>query len=69
MTTALTTKLTALLTRWDALAAESAHKIEATAHPVQGGFYAGVMFGIEMARDELAAALARAVAKATRQSV
>ena len=63
MTTDLITQLTALLTRWDALAAESAHKIEATAQPVQGGFYTGVMFGMETARDELAEALASAMAK------
>jgi hypothetical protein len=34
--------------------------------PAQGGFYAGVMFGMESARDELAEALARAISEATK---
>jgi hypothetical protein len=58
MTTDLHTTLTALLDRWNILAAESAHKINTAKAPVQGSFYAGVMFGMESARDELAAALA-----------
>jgi hypothetical protein len=57
--------LTAPLARWDTLADEVARKLEASGQPVQGGFYAGVMFGIESARDELAEALARAMAETT----
>lgn len=65
MPTNLTPTLTALLARWDAQAAEAAGKLETTGQPVQGAFYAGVMFGIETARDELAAALASAMAETT----
>jgi hypothetical protein len=53
MNTDLTTTLTALLARWDALADEAALKLKTSAQPEQGGFYAGVMFGMESARDEL----------------
>jgi len=34
------------------------NKLEASGQPVQGGFYAGVMFDMESARDELASAIA-----------
>lgn len=59
----LTTTLTALLDQWDKRAAEAARKLEASGQPVQGAFYAGVMFGMETARDELAAALASVLAE------
>lgn len=42
------------LARWDTLADEAARKLEACWQPVQGGFYAGLMFGKELARKELA---------------
>jgi len=57
----MTTTLTALLARWDALAADAARKLEVSGQPVKGGFYAGVMFGMESAHNELAAALASAM--------
>lgn len=63
MPTNLTPTLTALLDQWDKCAAEAAQKIETAGQPVQGAFYAGVMFGMETARDELAAALASALAE------
>ena len=63
MTTDLTATLTALLARWDNAVADAARKLEACGQPVQGGFYTGVMFGMESARDELAAALASAMAE------
>jgi hypothetical protein len=63
MTTHLTATLTALLDHWNTTAAEAARKLEASEQPVQGGFYAGVMFGMETARDELAAALAIAMSE------
>jgi hypothetical protein len=47
--------------RWNMLADEAARKLEASGQPVRGGFYTGVMFGVESARDELAAALASAI--------
>jgi hypothetical protein len=60
MTADLLTQLTALLDHWNA---EAARKLETSGQPVQGGFYAGVMFSMESARDELAAALAIAMAE------
>ena len=58
-------QLTALLDRWDTLIDEAARKVETTTHPVQGAFYAGVMFGMESARDDLAAALASVLKQST----
>ena len=58
MTSELITHLTTLLDRWDNLSAAAAENVEMAAQPIQGGFYAGVLFGMDVARDELAATLA-----------
>ena len=42
------------------MATEAAPKLEANEQPIQGAYYEGVMFGMESARDALAAALAEA---------
>jgi hypothetical protein len=63
MSTELITTLTTLLEHWNTTAADAAQKIEATAQPIQGAYFAGVMFGMETARDELAAALASVMAE------
>lgn len=61
MTTELITRLTALLAHFDKLADSAARKLEDCEQPTQGAFYAGVMFGMETARDDLAEALASAM--------
>ena len=61
MTTDLIPTLTTLLDRWDTLAAEAAQKFKTGDQHQMAGFYLGVMFGMESARDELAAALANAM--------
>ncbi len=58
MTTNLIPTLTALLDQWDKRTSEAAQKFEAGEQQPMVGFYLGVMFGMESARDELAAALA-----------
>lgn len=63
MTSDLITHLATLLDRWDTLSAAAAERIETTEQLVQGGFYAGLLFGMDVARDELAAALAQAMAE------
>jgi hypothetical protein len=66
MTTDLITNLTDLLDRWESLSMAAAEKVEAAGQPIQGGFYAGVLFGMDVARDELAAALANAMIEAAK---
>ena len=61
MTSELITYVSDLLDRWETLSTAAAERVEAANQPVQGGFYAGVLFGMDVARDELAAALARAM--------
>ena len=68
MTSELIIHLTTLLERWDTLSSAAAEKIEAANQPVQGGFYAGVLFGMDVARDELAAALAQAMVETANRS-
>ena len=68
MPTDLTTHVTALLERWDKLAAEAPQKAEATDQVVQASFYAGETFGIQLTRNELATALANSIAEAGRPS-
>ena len=62
MTSDLITQLSTLLNRWDTLSAAAAERIETTDQLEQGGFYAGLLFGMDVARDELATALAQAMA-------
>ena len=66
MTTDLQTALNAALARWDTVADEAARKLESSGQPAQGGFYAGMMFGMESARDELAVALANLMMESTK---
>ncbi len=66
MTSDLITHLATLLDRWDTLSAAAAERIETTEQLVQGGFYAGLLFGMGVARDELATALAQAMAETTK---
>jgi hypothetical protein len=61
MTSELISQLNDLLERWDTLSAAAVEKMEMAQRPEQGGFYAGVLFGMDVARDELAAALAQAL--------
>ena len=68
MTSELITHLTSLLDRWETLAAAAAQNIEMSDAPVQGGFYAGVLFAMEVARDELAVALANAMVESAKPS-
>jgi hypothetical protein len=63
MTTELLTDLTALLARWDKMAWQATYKLETADKRLYTAYYAGVMFGLETARDELAAALASAMLK------
>ncbi len=63
MTTDLITYVSDLLDRWENLSTAAAERVEAAHQPIQGGFYAGVLFGMDVARDELAAALARAMSE------
>lgn len=63
MHTDLIPALTNLLDQWDKRTSEAAQKFEAGKQHQMAGFYLGVMFGMESARDELAAALASAMAK------
>jgi len=68
MTSDLITHLATLLDRWDTLSAAAVEKIETAQGPEQGGFYAGVLFGMDVARDELAVALAHAMVDTTNWS-
>ncbi len=68
MTSELIIQLTTLLDRWENLSSAAAEKVEAADQPIQGGFYAGVLFGMDVARDELAAALAQAMAETANRS-
>ena len=63
MTSDLITHLATLLDRWDTLSAAAVERIELAQGPEQGGFYAGVLFGMDVAREELAAALAQVMAE------
>ena len=55
--------LGSLLDYWNRLAQEAAQKVNTTAQTAQAAYYTGVMFGMETARDELAAMLAIAMAE------
>ena len=65
MTTDLTSTLTALLDHWNLIATGATQKVSKTTEPIQGAYYAGVLFGMENARDDLAAVLATAMAAQT----
>jgi len=56
----MTTIPTALLDHWNTMVAR---RLLVCGQPVQGDFYTGVMYGIEVARDDLAAALPSAMAE------
>jgi hypothetical protein len=64
----LTAQLTNLLERWEMLADAAAQRIDTTNAPVQGSFYAGVLFGIGLSCDELAEALARELVESAKSS-
>ena len=66
MKSELMTQLADLLERWDTLSAAAVEKMEMAQRPEQGGFYAGVLFGMDVARDELAAALARSMVESSK---
>ncbi|MBA3869325.1 MAG: hypothetical protein ABI970_14905 [Chloroflexota bacterium] len=68
MTSDLITDLTVLIDRWETLSNAAAQQVESAGQPVQGGFYAGVLFGMGVARDELVEALANAMAEVAKPS-
>ena len=68
MTSELIIQINTLLERWNILSTAAAEKIEDANQPIQGGFYAGVLFGMDVAREELAAALAQAMAETANRS-
>ena len=59
MTSELIIRLSDLLERWENLSTAAAQKVESEPQPVQCSFYAGVLFGMGVARDELIEALAK----------
>ena len=61
-TTDLTATLVALLEHWNKLAVDAAQKVAVTSERTQRAYCAGVMFGVEAARDDLAVVLAHALA-------
>ena len=66
--TDLITSITALLERWDQLAAEASQKAETTDQILQASFYAGLTFGIQSTRNNLATTLENALTEANKQS-
>jgi hypothetical protein len=66
MSSDLITHLTDLLDRWENLANAASQQVETANQPVPASFYAGVLFGMGVAQDELAATLARAIAETTK---
>ncbi|MBI1280718.1 MAG: hypothetical protein GC179_21520 [Anaerolineaceae bacterium] len=68
MTSEFFTQLTDLIERWDILSKAAAERLEKAEKDTQGDFYAGLLFGIDIASDELAAALAKAVKESTQMS-
>jgi len=65
-TTDLIPTLVALLEHWQMLAADAAQKVAATSERTQRAYCAGVMFGVESARDDLVIVLAHALADAAK---
>jgi len=61
-------ELTNLLERWEMLADAAAQRIDTTNAPVQGSFYAGVLFGIGLSSDELSEALAKELVESAKSS-
>ena len=68
MTSELVTHLTTLLDRWENLSTAAEEQIQTAGQPVQSGFYAGVLFSMVVAREELAAALASAMVESAKTS-
>ena len=62
MTAELITQITTMLDYWNAQVQDAANRITVTELPAIGGFWTGVILSMESARDELAAALAGALA-------
>jgi hypothetical protein len=60
--------LSTLIDRWETLAGAAAQRIETSTHSAQANFYAGVLFGLGVSRDELAQALAEEMAEAAKPS-
>jgi len=59
MTSERSIHLSDLLDRWEKLSTAAAQKVESAAQPIQCSFYAGVLFGMSIARDELIEVLAK----------
>ena len=68
MTPELINHLSTLLDRWETLAGAAAVRIENSTLSAQASFYAGVLFGLGVSRDELAAALADEMANTAKPS-
>ncbi len=68
MTSEFITQLADLIDRWDTLSKAAAERIDTADQAVQGDFYAGLLFGIDIARDELIAALAQAMTETAKTS-
>ena len=62
MTTDLITQLTALLKHWNTTVADAMQRVAITTDPVRAAYCAGVLDGVEAARDDLAAVLASPLA-------
>jgi hypothetical protein len=58
-------QLSDLLDRWEKLSTAASQKVESASQPVQCSFYAGVLFGMSIARDELIEALAKEMIEST----
>jgi hypothetical protein len=50
-------RLNALLVKWDALAEAGMRRVNAEPVPSEAAFYHGTVYGIDRARDDLAAVL------------
>jgi hypothetical protein len=61
-------RLLNLVDRWETLAGAAAVRIENSTLSAQASFYAGVLFGLGVSRDELSAALADEMANAAKPS-
>ena len=68
MTPELINHLSTLLDRWETLAGAAAVSIENSTLSAQASFYAGVLFGLGVSRDELAQALANEMAETAQSS-
>lgn len=61
----LMTRLNTLVERWENLADAAGAEAEHAGETVQNGFYAGILFGLDIAREELITMLATAMAEDT----